>query len=240
MTLMRFLTCLLVIGMSSSALAAQDLLSHAEIPGVYRAGECHEAPFPSQLPALDSVVDSATLAAGLQAIGVNKRVVLQLRPSGSGPVPRVRVVEKKVSDQIADSSARLVAATLRATPPDSDRIFRLRVEADHSLTMRLERSRVCAATPGPKNPETQTVRMQTDSAADSRRAFENASVRRHTIVARLLLDTYGQIVVMQIVRSSGDRGLDEQVTAAIRERVYTPTTLDGVAVAAWVEVRGDQ
>jgi hypothetical protein len=240
MTVMRFLTCVLVIGLSTSALAAQELLSHADIPGVYRAGECHEAPFPSQLPALDSVVDSASLAAGLLAIGVNKRVVLQLRPGVSGPVPRVRVVEKKVSEQIADSSARLVEATLRAMPPDSDRIVRLRVEMDHSLTMRLERSRVCAATPGPRNPETQTVRMQTDSAADSRRAFEDASVRRRTIVARLLLDTYGQLVIMQLARSSGDRGLDEQVMAAIRERVFTPTTLDGVAVSAWIEIRGDQ
>ena len=240
MTTIRFTTCLLAIAASSSGLAAQELLSHADIPGVFRAGECHEAPFPAQLPALDSVVDSASLAGGLQALGVNKRVVFQLRPGGSGPGPHVRVVEKKVPDQIADSSARLVEAMLRPMPPDSSRIFRLHIEMDHALTMRLERSRVCAANPGPKNPETQTVRMQTDSAADSRRAFEDASVRRRTIVARLLLDTYGQIVLMQLVRSSGDRGLDDQVKAAIRERVYTPTTIDGVTVAAWVEMRGDQ
>lgn len=240
MTMIRFATCVLAIAVSSPALAAQEQLARADIPGVYRAGECHDAPFPAQLPPLDSVVDSATIAAGLQAIGVSKRVVLQLRPSGPGPGPRVRVVEKKVSDEVADSSARLVEAALRLGPPDSTRIVRLRVEVDHALTMRLERARVCAATPGPKNPETQTVRMQTDSAADSRRAFENSSVRRRTIVARLLLDRYGQIVVMQLARSSGDRGLDDQVTAAIRERVYTPTTLDGVAVSAWVEMRGDQ
>lgn len=240
MTMIRFLTGALALAASSSALAAQNLLSHADIPGVYRAGQCHDAAFPVRLPALDSVVDSASLAAGLQAIGVSKRVVLQLRPGASDSVPRVRVVEKRVPNQIADSSARLVNAALRTLPPDSEEIFRLRVEMDHALTMRLERSRVCSATPGPKNPDTYTVRMQADSAADSRRDFENASVRRRAIVAHLLLDAYGQQVVMQLVSSSGDRGLDAQVTAAIRQRVFTPTTLDGVPVSAWVELRGDQ
>lgn len=239
MNVIRFWTCVLACGVSGSALAAQDALLRADIPGVFRAGECHDAPYPVRLPALDSVVDSASLAAGLTGIGVNKRVVLALRP-GRGPAPRVRIVEKRLSDQVADSSARLVEAALRSARPDSDWFFRLRVEVDHALTMRLERSRVCAATPGPKNPETLTVRMQTDSAADTRRDFEMASVRRRTILHRVLVDAQGHQVTMQLTHSSGDRGLDEQVGAAIRERTFTATSLDGVAVSAWVEVRGDQ
>ncbi len=238
MDMIRFLTCALAVGVSTSALAAQDLLPHADIPGVYRAGKCLDAPFPDRLPVLDSVVDSASLAAALQAIGVNKRVVLALRPSGSAV--RVQLLEKHVSDQVADSIVRKVEAAFRTAPPDSDWIFRLRVEGDHALTMRLERSRVCAATLGPRNPETQTVRMQADSAADSRRAFEMESVRRRTILHHLLLDAHGQLMTIQLVHSSGDRGLDEQVGAAIRERTFAPTSLDGVAVSAWVEVRGDQ
>ena len=240
MSVTRFCTCILAVGMSGSALAAQEIRTHADIPGVFRAGECHEAPYPVRLPALDAVLDSASLAAGLQAIGVNKRVVFTLRPGASGSAPRVRVVERKVSDQIADSSARLVATAFRAVPADSDWIFRLRVESDHALTLRLERSRVCGATPGPKNPETQAARMQSDSAADSRRDFEGSAVRRRAIVYRLLLDAQGRLLVMQLARPSGDRGLDDQVGTTIRQRPFTPTSLDGLAVAAWVEVRGDQ
>jgi len=240
MDMIRCLTCALAVAVSTSALAAQDLLPHADIPGVYRAGKCLDAPFPIRLPALDSVVDSASLAAALQAIGVNKRVVLALRPSGSGSAARVHLLEKHVSDQVADSMVRKVEAVFRTAPPDSDWIFRLRVEGDHALTMRLERSRVCAATLGPRNPETQTVRMKADSAADSRRAFEMESVRRRTILHHVLLDAHGQLMTIQLVHSSGDRGLDEQVGAALRERTFAPTSLDGVAVSAWVEVRGDQ
>lgn len=240
MSVTRFWTCILAFGMSGSALAAQEILTHADIPGVFRAGECHEAPYPIRLPALDSVLDSASLAAGLQGIGVNKRVVFTLRPGASAPFPRVRVVERKVSEQITDSSARLVEAAFRATPADSGWVFRLRVESDHTLAMRLERSRVCGANPGPRNPETQAARMQSDSAADARRDFEGSMVRRRTIVYRLLLDAQGRMVVMQLAHPSGDRGLDDQVGSTIRQRPFTPTTLDGLAVAAWVEVRGDQ
>src|SRR5260221_9796705 len=115
MNVIRFWICVLAVGVSSSALAAQDLLTHADIPGVFRAGECHDAPYPQRLPALDGVVGSASLAAGLTAIGVNKRVVLAVRPGVSDPARRVRIVEKKVTDQMADSTARLVAAAFRST-----------------------------------------------------------------------------------------------------------------------------
>ena len=240
MTMIRFLTGVVACGVSAAALAAQTGIAHADIPGVYRVGECHDAPFPTRLPPLDSIVDSASLVAGLQAIGVTQRVVLQLWPAGSDSGARVRVVEKRVSEQIADSSARLVKATLRTLPPDSEGTFRLRVEMAHALTMRLERSRVCSARPGPKSPDTYTVRMQADSAADSRRAFETENVRRRMILYRGLLDAYGQLVIFQLEHSSGDRGLDDQVGAALRGRVFTPTTVDGVAVSAWVEIRGDQ
>src|SRR2546427_5281437 len=60
-------------------LVAQEGQPHPDIPGTYAAGECHAAPFPAQLPPLDSVVDSASLAAALKAAGVDKRLVFGLR-----------------------------------------------------------------------------------------------------------------------------------------------------------------
>src|SRR2546427_6471091 len=60
-------------------LVAQEGQPHPDIPGTYAAGERHAAPFPAQLPPLDSVVDSASLAAALKAAGVDKRLVFGLR-----------------------------------------------------------------------------------------------------------------------------------------------------------------
>src|SRR2546422_9180127 len=59
----------------SARLAAQETQPHPDVPGTYAAGECHAAPFPAQLPPLDSVVDSASLATALKAAGVDKRLV---------------------------------------------------------------------------------------------------------------------------------------------------------------------
>src|SRR2546427_1483341 len=63
----------------SARLAAQETQPHPDVPGTYAAGECHAAPFPAQLPPLDSVVDSASLATALKAAGVDKRLVFGLR-----------------------------------------------------------------------------------------------------------------------------------------------------------------
>jgi len=79
----------------SRSVHAQDSAGIGEIPGFYAAGRCQVAQFPDELPALDSVLDSATLAASLQAIGVQKRLVLALRFSSprhraKGPVAGCR------------------------------------------------------------------------------------------------------------------------------------------------------
>src|SRR2546426_8573995 len=82
-------------------LVAQEGQPHPDIPGTYAAGERHAAPFPAQLPPLDSVVDSASLAAALKAAGVDKRLVFGLRVGDLTTAPRVHVIEKKVSAQVS-------------------------------------------------------------------------------------------------------------------------------------------
>src|SRR2546425_2575578 len=128
-------------------LAAQEPQLHPDIPGAYAAGECHAAPFPVQLPPLDSVLDSVALATALKSAGVGKSVVFGLRLGALTSVPRVRVIEKKVSGQIADRALQEVDAAIRVIPPHRDWGLRLRVEGEPDLAMRLERSQVCAAVP---------------------------------------------------------------------------------------------
>ena len=130
-------------------LAAQETQPHPDVPGTYAAGECHAAPFPAQLPPLDSVVDSASLATALKAAGVDKRLVFGLRLGALTTAPRVHVIEKKVSAQVSDRALQEVDAAVRVVPADRDWALRLRVEVDPDLAMRLERSEVCAAVPGP-------------------------------------------------------------------------------------------
>src|SRR3989449_4892803 len=100
-TLARAALSLALIGLQSVipslSLHAQDSAGIGQISGFYAAGRCQVAPFPDELPALDSVVDSGTLAASLQAIGVEKRLVFAPPLRAFPSEPRVRLIAKKVS-----------------------------------------------------------------------------------------------------------------------------------------------
>jgi TonB-like protein len=221
-------------------LAAQELQPQPDLPGVYAAGECRAAPFPAQLPALDSVLDSASLATALKATGVDKPLVFGLTLGDLTGAPRVHVLEKKVSDQVASRALQEVDAAIRKALTDREWFLRLRVEVDREPTLRLERSEVCAAVPGPRSLRMQTFAVPAESLAQIRRDASEAARRRRSLQYRVLIDAKGQVGVVELVHSSGDTRTDEVEADALRRRSFTPTKVDGVAVAAWVEVRGDR
>jgi hypothetical protein len=226
---------------AATRLAGQELQLHPDIPGVYQAGECHPLPVPAELPGLDSVLDSAAVATALKSAGVNKRLVVGLRLGAFAATPRVRLIEKKVSDEVADRALEALDAAIRIVAPDRDWVFRLRVEANHELAMRLERSELCAATPAPRPGLVfMTARVSPDSLAQLRRTSEEATRRRKSLVHDVLVDAKGEVVALERVHSSGDATIDENEAAALQRRRFTPTKLDGVAVVAWVELRGDR
>jgi len=221
-------------------LAAQEQQPQADLPGSYAAGECHAAPFPVQLPALDSVLDSASLATALKSTGADKPVVFGLMLGGLRGAPRVHIIEKKVSGQVADRALQEGDAAIRVAPTDREWVFRLRVEVGPEPTMGLERSEVCAAVPGPRSLQMRTFAVPAESLAQMRREGEEAARRRRSVLHRVLVDAKGQVVVVELAHSSGDASTDEKEADALRRRLFTSTKVDGVAVSAWVDVRGDR
>jgi hypothetical protein len=216
-----------------------DTQPHPDIPGAYAAGECHPAPFPVQLPPLDSVLDSAALAPALKSAGVDKPIVLALRLGTIASAPRVRVVERKVSGQVADRALQKVDAAVRVIPTDRDWAFRLRVDVEPDVALTLERSQVCAAVPGPRPGLVYRVGQATpEEWAQMRLQAEEATAHLRSLLHRVLVDAKGQVVTVKRVHSSGDARLDQSEEDALQRRPFTPTKLDGVAVTAWVEVRG--
>jgi len=216
-----------------------DTQPHPDIPGTYAAGECHPAPFPIQLPPLDSIVDAAALAPALKSAGVDKPIVFALRLGTLTSAPRVRVVEKKVSDRIANRALQTVDAAVRAIPIDRDWAFRLRVDVEPDVALTLERSQVCAAVPGPRPGLVYRVGQATpEEWAQMRLDAEAATAHLRSLLHHVLVDAKGQVVTVKRVTSSGDARLDQSESDALHRRPFTPTKLDGVAVSAWVEVRG--
>src|SRR3989442_8676486 len=164
--------------MRSPSLDAQDSAGVAAIPGSYAAGRCQVAAFPDELPALDSVLDADTLATILQAVGVEKRLVLALRLGAFQSEPRVRIIEKKVPSQVADQTLHAVESTLRSVPPDRRWAFRLRIEPGQPNVVTLERSQVCGGLPGPRQLTYRTFAVPATEVAQVKRDAQEAAARR--------------------------------------------------------------
>jgi Gram-negative bacterial TonB protein C-terminal len=188
---------------------------------------------------VDSVADSAALVSALHSAGVEKRLVLGLRLDRSETAARVRVIEKKVADDVADRAVQAVTTVLRPVPAGRAWEFRLRVEGE-SQSLRLERSEVCAAAPGPRPDLAFTVRrVPAESLRQMQGDAQLASQRRRSLIQNVLVDGDGRPVAVQLLRSSGDQTIDVSEAEALTRRSFRPTKLDGAPVSAWVQVRGD-
>jgi len=229
--------------LGNERLAAQESRVQADLPGAYSAGTCARAPFPTELPPLESVFDTTKLAAELRSVGVSKRVVFGVRLGALATTPRVRVIERKVSEAVADSAVTVVDAALHESPSDRQWAFRLRVDGERELQMRSERSEVCGATllPGSESREIRSeIRsVPATEVTQLRREATEYHFRRRSMVHRVLIDTQGRALAVELARSSGDAQMDADQTEYLKQRMFTPTRLDGVPVSAWVELRGD-
>ena len=223
----------------SSPLATQDRDVRADVPGTYVARKCAGAPFPAALPPLASVLDSAKLAADLSAAGVTKRVVFALRLGALATVPRVRILESKVADAVADRAAQAVEAALSEVPPDQPWAFHVVVAADREGSIKLDRSRVCGGIPADRVVHTRTEAVPAGELESLRREIAENRRHRSSMLHRVLVDTQGRVLAVELVKSSGDGQMDENETGALRRRRFSPTRLDGTPVSAWIELRGD-
>ena len=185
------------------------------------------------------MADSGALVSALHSAGVEKRLVLGLRLDRSETAARVRVIEKKVADDVADRAVQAVTAALRPVPAGRAWEFRLRVEGE-SQSLRLERSEVCAAAPGRRPDLAFTVRrVPAESLRQMQGDAQLASQRRRSLIQNVLVDADGRPVAVQLLRSSGDQTIDATEAEALTRRSFRPTKLDGAPVSAWVQVRGD-
>lgn len=233
----RFVLILLLIG--GSPLSAQTA-PRAEIPGTYPVKRCVAAPFPAELPPLDSVLDATRLIAALRGAGVANELVLSLRLSAlQGAGPRVRVVEKKVSNAVAERASRAVEAALRDVPPDRPWAFRLVIDGEQGPAISLTRSEVCGASPRARHAQVRTA-VVTESELDAiRREAERYQQQRRLMLHRVLVDADGRVLAFELVRSSGDGRMDFNESGLFKTDRFGPTRLDGVPVAAWIELGGD-
>ena len=218
---------------------AQQSSPRAELPGLVPAEQCGPAPFPLELPPLDSVLDTAAVAVALRANELSKPVVLALRLGALETTPRVRVIQTKAPRDIADRAAAAVDAALRPVPADLSWAFRVKIDVDRDLVFSLERSRVCGAIPPRPEVRTATQTVRADELQEIRREADEAAARYRAMRHRVLVAADGRVLAVELMRSSGDGVRDASGADRWKRAVFKPTKLDDVPVTAWVELRGD-
>ncbi len=233
----RTFGAVLSIVTAAASLHAQQPERGGPIPGVYAPRRCVTARFPVELPPLNSVLDSARLVAALASAGVDRDLVVGLRLGAAEAEPRVRVIQTQVPEEIADRAVVEIEASIGGIPADREWAFRVRVRTRGGLMVDLERSHVCGAAPrATRRPDERRVAVVTDA---DRRLVQEAEMRRRSMRHRILVDDKGRILVIELVNSSGDAGMDARRTAFLQSLSFMPALLDGVGVIAWVEIPGD-
>lgn len=224
----------------SADLSAQEPAQQAELPGVHVAEQCGPAPFPPQLPPLDSVLDTASLGIALRSTGINKRVVVALRLGALETGPRVRVIQSKASEDVASRTAAAVNGALRSVPLDRVWAFRLQIDVGKDLSFSLERARLCGAVPPSRMTMTRSAIVTAEEMERIRREAEETATRLRSMRHRVLVDAQGRVLAVELTVSSGDPVMDRNHTDGFKRARFKPTKLDDMPVAAWVEVRGDR
>ena len=226
------------LALAVSRAPGQDLTPRPDVPGSYTVARCIDLPLPAQLPPLDSVLDSATVATELRLAGVSKPVLFGLRIGALATTPSVRVLDAKVPASLADTARRIIEAALRPIPADRQWAFRLRVEGSEPR-FQLERSRLCAGSPPLRDVRSGVATVTADQLAQMRREIEDNKRKRGAMRHRVFADALGRVVTVELVRTSGDAQMDANEAETLQRRRFAPTKLDGLPVAAWIEVPGD-
>ena len=221
-------------------LRAQGNEALVVLPGLYQPTRCTSASFPDSMPPIDSVLNVTRLTEQVAGLQLKGRAVLGLRLGALRGSPAVRILESKLSSQEADSVVELVQAALGAAPPTTLWAFRLRIDPDPSTaTLALERSRVCAPRPEARSAMVRTELVTREQANALRDEAALGAMRRRTVRFRVLVGADGKTREVELTRSSGDQAWDVNYAGTLKQRRFVPGTLDGVAVAMWVELTGD-
>jgi TonB-like protein len=236
-TLCVTFTVVVVFGPMLSSMAAQEPKEAIVVPGLYQHGSCAPASFPSVLPMVNDVLDSAALARVLGDSGLRDPLTVSLRLGSLNSEPRVRVLGKPKSASIARRMAAVVLSAIRPVPADTPWAFRLRLEPGGAPTMSLSRSEFCP--PAWKQGavvRTQSYRMEEGQAVEMQRRLEEEARLRQMVIFRVLVQANGRAGDVIRVAASGDRRIDNQMQQIVTRGNYFPAKLDGAPVSAWLQV----
>lgn len=234
MQISRLLSCLAVLHgallITASPVRAQSLKVRDESG---RERTCEWAMKPKDLPSAASLLDTAAAAAVLQRLAAadSGGRVLSILLAESGAVASVRQVEAPSGDQALVHG--LEGAIIRQRPQATVWAVRLRVHASRGVSLAVERSVFCPATPAGASGGARTGMVQIQPGDQL-----PAPGQRIQTEAEVAISTEGVATQVKIRRGSGIRELDDELVRDLQAKRYLPATLDGVPLPIWWRTNG--
>jgi hypothetical protein len=191
---------------------------------------CRPAEWPKQLPPLDAVLDSTTLAQAVAALPESDTagVLLGILYRKDGPTT-VRLLESAApSSATVATLLELVDHGLRPAAPGRPlAALRVRVRGGGHGNTQVERSVFCPPErmPGPRGaPDRIRVEIMPGDRLNS------APGGRVTIEAESSIDETGHVTDVRLLTRSGIQDLDDEIVRRELARLYLPALIDGLPI----------
>jgi hypothetical protein len=198
---------------------------------------CADEAFPAQLPALEALVDTARLSAGVLELArgaevPSARVVLSLWFDETGLNIRRDLIAHDVSAAVADSIQELVFQALRSGPAlEQPWGARLTLDAGRQVGYTLHRRRYC-----PPRPRSRALQAEMEAFMGTGTRYRGG-FRENMVVMQVKVHPAGWVEDARVLRGAPAGGsLEQRLKDEVRQYSFIPASLDGIPVAGEVAV----
>lgn len=196
------------------------------------AKNCMAAMLPDPLPTSAQLVGNTSLAAAFDSAGVTGPGVLlaSLSFGPGGTVMSARRLDGTLPDAQTSSVLTLLREQARPMPALANTSLRLLVRRSDSLALTIGRSEYCepqvTSSPG-TGTFTTKVRVSGPGGAPEPVLISQSAFR-------VLVDERGRTAKVELLQSSGNTDLDQQMFSGLWGTTYRPATMDGEPRAVWL------
>ena len=218
-----------------SAKGAPRAHGGAEQHGLAQERDCGLAQLPKALPPVETIINVASLTNAIAADNLSRPssdVTFSIRFLTNGQAAWVRPIGGSSPGEHARLQALVAAHTRLQSAAKEPWAVRVRIPAGDSTRYTVSRSQECPVERVSENPGVLGTGMAIASIDDIRALRSNGEAR-----AVVEVSSTGQILDVELVRSSGSRIQDEVVLQLARESRYLPALVDGIPIVGRFEHR---
>jgi TonB family protein len=191
-------------------------------------------------PPLSAVLDSAGLAGDAAALNLELPrgvpPLFSIRFDSTGAVQTVRAMFDRIPPAYADPVVAAIRARLKPQPATGSMVYTY-VRVTTGPRARVDRPRLHEHQPQLFN-RGEVAQLLSWAAERHAPRLRTTGLPSYTVQVRfrVLTDGSADAEGADVMRSSGDAGLDQEALAVIARMRFRPATVEGIPVRVWVQV----